>query len=139
MLLTYLIAVLLQTPPAAPLPPARAWALAGSWVEAFNRHDLDAILAHYAEDVELRSPVVIRLLGDATGVVTGRPALRSYFAQALAARPDLRFEIIDVFAGVNDVTVYYRGVDRRLIVETMTLDPAGRIRRVVVAHQAARE
>ena len=34
---------------------AQAQALAHEWVEAFNNHDLERILSHYADTVELKS------------------------------------------------------------------------------------
>jgi hypothetical protein len=122
-----------------PLTSISASAVAEAWVKDFNSHDIDAIMTHYAEDVELRSPVVVRLLGDTTGVVKGRAALKAYLAKGLAARPDLHFELLDVFSGVRDVSVYYRGVDDRLIVETMTLNDQGLVAQVVVTHQIRKD
>ena len=37
-----------------------------------------------------------------------RGQLRAYFAKALAAAPELKFDLLDVFAGVNSVAVYLR-------------------------------
>ena len=51
------------------------------WIAAWNAHDLDLILSHYAENVVLTSPVAARVLGDPAGVVTGIGALRNYFAK----------------------------------------------------------
>src|SRR5437660_91789 len=59
---------------------------AADWVAAWNRHDLDAILSHYADDVVFTSPFAVRLTGD--GTVRGKPALRAYFAAALTRLPD---------------------------------------------------
>jgi ketosteroid isomerase-like protein len=42
------------------------------WIAAWNAHDLDRILAHYAEDVEFRSPFVAKLMGRSDGLVRGR-------------------------------------------------------------------
>ena len=41
---------------------ARAEAFARDWIDAFNRHDLEAVLSHYADDVEFSSPVVTEIL-----------------------------------------------------------------------------
>ena len=91
---------------------ARAQAIAKEWVEAFNAHDLERILSHYAESVELKSLLVTKLLGDPAGTVRGKAALRSYFAKGLAAAPDLKFELLDVFTGVSSVAVYFRSSAR---------------------------
>jgi ketosteroid isomerase-like protein len=46
---------------------SQAHTLAEHWVKAWNAHDLDEILSHYAEDVVLVSPVAARLLNDPSG------------------------------------------------------------------------
>jgi hypothetical protein len=112
----------------------RALAIAQEWVEAFNRHDLDAILSHYAESVELTSLLATRV-GDPAGTVRGKPALRAYVAKALAASPNLKFELLDVFTGVSSVAVYFRNSIRGLQIEIMELDADGKIARVLVHHR----
>jgi len=41
--------------------------------------------------------------GEVSGTLYGLEALRAYFARALAAYPDLRFELLQVFSGVSSV------------------------------------
>ena len=116
------------------MPPVTredALRLAEAWVGAWNAHDLDAILRHYADDVEFVSPFVERLLGDASGAVRGKAQLRAYFVKGLAAFPDLRFELLEILVGVGSVTVYYRGVRGLLAAEVMCLADDGRIVRVL--------
>ena len=108
----------------------RAWELANGWVEAWNRHDLDAILAHYHPEVEFTSPFIVRLLDDPSGTLRGRDALKSYFERALKVYPDLRFELLQVLAGVNSVVLYYHSVQDLLAAEVMTLGEDGRVARV---------
>jgi len=55
---------------------------------------------------------VTKLLGDPAGTVRGKAALRSHFAKGLAAAPDLKFELLDVFTGVSSVAVYFRSSAR---------------------------
>ncbi len=38
-----------------------AWDLARHWVAGWNAHDLDTIMTHYDEAVELTSPVAVQL------------------------------------------------------------------------------
>ena len=52
---------------------------ATEWIGAWNAHDLDAIVAHYAEDVTFVSPFVAALTGEESGRIEGRDALREYF------------------------------------------------------------
>ena len=66
-----------------------ARSLAEAWIGAWNRHDLEAILHHYAIDVEFTSPFVPALSGDPSGTLHGRERLTAYFRKGLQAYPDL--------------------------------------------------
>jgi ketosteroid isomerase-like protein len=111
---------------------AAARQLAEAWVDAWNRHDVDGILGHYAEDVEYVSPLAANFTPDASGVIRGKDALRTYFVRTLNAYRDLRFELDAAFAGVSSVAVAYSGVGDRRAVEVMELGEDGRVRRVTV-------
>ena len=82
-------------------------AFAAEWIAAWNSHDLDRILAHYAEDVVFHSPASSRYTGDPTGRVAGKPALRDYWSRALAAYPDLTFTLRAAYAGAGGVAIRY--------------------------------
>jgi hypothetical protein len=58
-------------------------AFAQEWLAAFNAHDLDRILSHYAEDVRLISPIYLEFSGRVSDELTGLPALKHYFSTAL--------------------------------------------------------
>ena len=109
--------------------------LADEWFAAWNAHDLDAILAHYADDVEFVSPFVAVLNDDPSGVIHGKEALRAYFARAFERFPDLRFEPLDVLVGVDAVTLSYVSVGGRHSAEVMTLGPDGRVVRVLAHYR----
>jgi ketosteroid isomerase-like protein len=98
--------------------------LAAAWLAAWNRHDLEAILAHYAEEVTFASPFVAKLTGDASGTLRGKTALRAYFAQGLATYPQLHFTQHAVLVGADSVTLLYASVNGLLAAETMVLDAA---------------
>ena len=49
-----------------------AWSLANHWVAAWNAHDLDLIMSHYDDAVELTSPAAAQLLGKPDGKVVGK-------------------------------------------------------------------
>ena len=57
--------------------------LANDWIAAWNSHDLDAIMSHYEDTVELTSPVAAQLLGVPDGKVIGKANLRAYFQRGL--------------------------------------------------------
>src|SRR6476660_1145573 len=73
-----------------PTPDPREFA--EEWVRAWNAHDVEAVLAHFHDDVEFTSPVAARVLPDSDGVVRGKDALRHYWTTALTMLPDLHFE-----------------------------------------------
>jgi len=105
------------------------WArtLATEWVAAWNSHDLERILAHYTDDFEMRSPLIVERGFAAGGRLCGKPAIRPYWSAGLAATPPIRFELLDVYAGVDSVVIHYRSVGRRLVTEVLELDADRRI------------
>jgi predicted ester cyclase len=115
-----------------------AWSLANHWVAAWNAHDLDSIMAHYDDAVELTSPVAADLLGKPDGRVVGKSALRGYFQRALKAYPDLHFHLEDVLWGVSSVVLYYTNQKGTRVAEFMELSASGKVIRVVANYGASR-
>ena len=105
---------------------------AGHWVEAWNSHDLEEIMSHYAADVVLVSPVAARVLNDPSGTVRGKDALRTYFKRGLEAYPNLKFELLDVLWGLSSVVLYYVNQKNTRTGEFMEIDASGKIIRVVI-------
>ena len=101
------------------------------WLQAWNSHDLDSILSHYAADVTLISPVAAKLLDKPSGKLVGRESLRAYFARGLEIYPDLRFELIDVMWGLSSVVLYYVNQKGTKTGEFMELDADKKAIRVV--------
>lgn len=108
-----------------------AWKLANEWVAAWNAHDLDLIMAHYEDEVELTSPVAARLLGKPDGKVVGKANLRAYFQRGLEAFPELQFRLEDALWGLNSVVLYYANQKGTRTAEFMELSTAGKVARVV--------
>jgi predicted ester cyclase len=114
-----------------------AWSLANHWVAAWNVHDLDLIMTHYEDEVELTSPVAAQLLGTPDGRVAGKAALSAYFQRGLAAYPDLHFHLEDVLWGVNSVVLYYMNQKGTRSAEFMELSARGKVMRVVANYNAS--
>ncbi|MBI4749307.1 MAG: nuclear transport factor 2 family protein [Acidobacteria bacterium] len=108
---------------------------ARDWIDSWNQHDLDRILTHYTEDVEFFSPKIVKIWGDPSGRIVGKSTLRNYFAKGLAAQPNLKFELVQVFVGINTVTLLYVNAAQISVAETMELDETGKARRVTVCYQ----
>lgn len=104
---------------------------AQEWVQAWNAHDLDRILSHYADDFEMTSPVIVDLLGEPSGALIGKAAVGAYWAKALAMLPDLHFELTAVYTGVNSVTITYQGARGRLSAEVFFFNAQGQVTKAV--------
>jgi hypothetical protein len=109
-----------------------AIAIAQNWLHDWNQHNLDAILSHYADDVEFTSPLIAKLTRYENGIITDKAALREYFATGLAAYPDLKFEPLQILVGVNSIVIYYRSVQGLLAAECITINSQG-----LIAHSTA--
>lgn len=115
----------------APIDPERARRVAGEWFDAWNRHDVEAVLSHYADGVEFTSPFAVELAGRADGTLHGLDQLRRYFTRALTAFPELRFTGLRVTTGVSSVTLCYRSVRNLEAAEVMFFGEGGKIVRVL--------
>jgi ketosteroid isomerase-like protein len=109
---------------------------AEEWVAAWNSHDLERILSHYTDDFEMASPIIVQLMGEPSGTLKGKQAVREYWAKALARLPDLRFELIDVYVGAESVVIHYRG-PRGASAEAFWFDPEGKVRRAAAHYLKA--
>ncbi|MDE3202440.1 MAG: nuclear transport factor 2 family protein [Acidobacteriota bacterium] len=102
---------------------------AAEWIAAWNSHDLSQILSHYEDNVELTSPMALKLLGD--GTVRGKGALGEYFSIGLKAYSDLKFDLIEVLWGLETlVLVYKNNVRGNKTAEVMRITTAGKIDRI---------
>jgi hypothetical protein len=113
------------------LTQEQAQKFAHQWIEAWNSHDLDEILSHYAEDVVLVSPVAATILNDPSGTVNGKEALRDYFKKGLEVYPDLKFELIDVMWGLSSVVFYYTNQKGSRTGEFMEVGSTEKITKVI--------
>jgi predicted ester cyclase len=113
-----------------------AWNLANHWVAAWNAHDLDLIMTHYEDAIELTSPIAAQLLGTSDGKVVGKANLRAYFQRGLAAYPELHFRLEDVLLGLDSVVFYYTNQNGTRTGEYMELSPIGKVARVVANYGA---
>jgi predicted ester cyclase len=112
-----------------------AWKLANHWVTAWNAHDLDLIMTHDDDAIELTSPVAAQLLATTDGKVVGKANLRAYFQRGLEAYPELRFQLEDVW-GVHSLVLLYTNQKRTRAAQFMELSPIGKVSRVVANYAA---
>ena len=70
-----------------------------------------------------------QLLPETHGILRGKEAIRGYWAIGLERIPDLRFEIIDVYTGVDVLVIHYRNHVGGLVNEVLHLNAAGLVQR----------
>lgn len=101
---------------------------AAEWVAAWNSHDLARILAHYAPDFEMASPLIAKLAGEPSGVLRGHAAVGAYWRAALARTPELHFTLLSVFVSAHSVALHYEGV-RGPVIEVFEFNADGLVQR----------
>ena len=99
---------------------------AKEWIDAWNRHDLDAILSHYSDDFEMSSPYIAEFAGEPSGKLKGKAAVRAYWSAALKKVPELHFELVETLVGADSITLYYSGV-RGMVAEVFRFDADGMV------------
>ncbi len=107
---------------------------AAGWIAAWNARDLEKVLAHYAEHIELSSPLAARLVPESGGVIRGREALRAYWTLGLSRNPDLHFELAEVLEGVRYLVLLYRNQRGQRVAEALTFDEQDLVIRASIAH-----
>jgi len=109
----------------------RARAFAYDWIESWNSHDLNRIMSHYADDFQMTSPFIAKLMNEPTGTIKGKDNVRAYWAKALQRLPDLHFELIEVLAGVDSITIYYHAVLGKRGAEVFFFNEQGKVARAI--------
>jgi ketosteroid isomerase-like protein len=102
---------------------------AENWISAWNRRDVDAVLAHYAENVKFVSPKAATFVGNP--VVNGKKALSRYWHVALEKIAKIEFKLDQIVwdSESNELVIFYEaklnGVYSRAC-ESMKFDSSGR-------------
>lgn len=108
---------------------------ADEWLAGWNSHDLERILGHYTDDIEFRSPLIVSITGDPSGLIRGKDSLRSYFSAGLKKYPGLSFRLIRLFRGVDSLIIYYESVNGLLAAEMFEFTSEGLVSRVTCHYQ----
>lgn len=78
--------------------------IARAWLRAFNAHDVDALVALYADDATHTSPKIRTLHPETGGKLVGKKALHAWWTDSNARLPNLRYEATALTA--NDERVF---------------------------------
>jgi ketosteroid isomerase-like protein len=89
----------------APGRVAAQMAIVRAIYDAFERRDIDGVLAHLAEDVRLELPATSRL-AERHGPYVGHDGVRAYFADLSRFWQELSLHAQDIRAGAGAVIVF---------------------------------
>jgi ketosteroid isomerase-like protein len=112
---------------------------AQTWADSWNRRDVEAVLAHFTDDVHFTSPTALVVTGNA--VVRGKQAVRAYWLAALAKVDSIHFTVDRVLweTSRRELAIIY--IERingasRMVSENLIFGDAGLVTRAEVFHGA---
>lgn len=103
---------------------------ANTWIESWNSHDLNDILNHYSDDIEITTPMIKLAAGINSGSLKGKENVKEYWRKALERIPDLYFELYEVTSGVNSVALFYKSVMNKKAIEVMFFNEQGKVNKM---------
>jgi len=97
-----------------------------AWCANWCKVDIDAVVAHFADNAEMRSPLAVKLTGSA--VVAGAENIRAYWRQAYGAIESADLKILNWSwdEAIARLTVWWQLGDVRAS-EFMDFDGTGRV------------
>ncbi len=81
--------------------------IATAWFDAFNKHDLEMLLALYDDNAEHYSPKLKFHQPNTKGLIKGKDALRNWWSDAFNRLPNLHYEVIKLTADEEQVFMEY--------------------------------
>lgn len=81
--------------------------IAREWLDAFNAHDVERLVALYAADAAHTSPKIRTLHPETGGKLIGHVALKAWWRDAIDRLPGLRYELFAMTAGDSSVFIEY--------------------------------
>lgn len=90
---------------------------ANDWIDSWNSHNLERILAHYKDDFEMSSPFIQKIADEPSGTLRGKTAIDAYWGKALQFMTDLHFQLISTLVGVDSITLEYIGAQGHFVAE----------------------
>jgi hypothetical protein len=110
-----------------------AYEFAKEWIASWNAHDIDRVLLKYTEDFTIESPRALEVDPASGGRIMGKAGVRNYWQASMKLRPGLHFELLDIFLGINSITIYYlNAVTNKRAVEMLRFDEGLNVSSVTV-------
>ena len=107
---------------------------AQDWIESWNAHDLERILAHYTDDFEMTTAYIVTLMAVPSGTLKGKDKIRDYWTKALLRRPQLKFNLRKVTYGVDSLALHFDSETGRNSVEWFFFTPDGKVAKSMAHH-----
>ncbi len=107
---------------------------ADAWITAWNSHNLEEILDHYTEDIEVTTPMIKMATGNESGTLKGKDQVSEYWKKALEKVPDLHFELQDITLGVDCIALYYKSILNKNAIELMYYNQENKIYKMVACY-----
>ena len=89
------------------MPSTPILTIAHQWFDAFNAHDLERLLALYADDAQHYSPKLKLRQPETNGLITSKNALRIWWRDSFDRLPSLRYEPTQFIADEEKVFMQY--------------------------------
>lgn len=100
--------------------------LAPKWIASWNSHDLDRVLEFYTDDFEMSSPHIVNIMGEPSGTLHGKPAIRAYWEKGIALFPDLHFTLETIYTGADSAVICYTNQAGRRCAELFFFNDDGK-------------
>lgn len=81
--------------------------IALAWFDAFNRHNLEDLLALYDDEAQHYSPKLKQRQPETHGLIKGKSALRAWWQDAFERLPGLRYDVQKLTADADQVFMEY--------------------------------
>ncbi len=82
-------------------------AVAKKWLQAFNEHDLEALLSLYDNEAQHFSPKLKQRQPETNGLIKGKDVMRAWWADAFKRLPNLIYKECTITANEERVFMEY--------------------------------
>ncbi len=84
--------------------------IALEWIDAFNKHDLEKLLDLYNENAKHYSPKLKIRFPETNGLLTGKPSLRKWWADAFQHIPTLQYNLLNLIVNEHQLLMEYKRI-----------------------------
>lgn len=117
------------------IDPKEAQSYAEKWIDAWNAHDIEAIMGLYADSISHITPKLTMLFGAATNTIQSKKDLRDYFTASLKRSPDLQFTLQEVFSGAESIVIVFDSTTGIRVAVTLIFDADMKITRYMAHYR----